>query len=134
MNKRPQAKYCGLSCKRKANRNLSSLEQKATSLYGRAQALWHNSRKRDHTNHSISLEWIQHKLEIGVCERTDIPFEFVYKQGRTAYAPSLDKIDPSKGYTEDNTQVVIWMYNAAKNIFTDADVLYMAKCLVNKES
>jgi hypothetical protein len=46
---------------------------------------------------------------------------------------SIDKIDPKKGYTLENSRVVVWIYNAAKNIFTDEDVMRMANALVNSD-
>lgn len=130
--KRKQAKYCSRYCKYKANKNLVSIEQYSTSINGRARVLLHNSRKRDPIGHSITLDWVLDRLTQGFCERTGIPFELAYQKGRTAFAPSLDKINPHGSYTEENTQMVIWMYNTAKNIFTDSDVLYMAKCLLDK--
>ena len=125
-------KYCSKSCKYKANRNLNSIESYVNSTHGRAVSLWHNSRNRDST-HSITLEWIKEQLDKGVCAVTGIPFVFSYHKTRSPWAPSLDKIDPSQGYTEENTRVVVWMYNAAKNIFTDSDVMLLASALVNKD-
>ena len=45
----------------------------------------------------------------------------------------LRENDPTIGYTEENTRVVVWLYNAAKNVFNDSDVLLMATALVNKD-
>jgi predicted nucleic acid-binding Zn ribbon protein len=131
INKRKDAKYCSSHCKWEANKNTEASKNYIISLRGRALAMWHNSKSRDKI-HSISVDWIENKLKIGICEKTGIPFDFIYGKGRTAFAPSLDKIVPSLGYTQENTQVVVWIYNTAKNIFTDGDVLYMAKCLLNK--
>lgn len=93
---------------------------------GRAAHLLHNARKRGEC--TISREWLVQKLEAGVCEITGIPFEYP-PSGTGPRAPSLDQLVPGAGYTPENTRVVIWMYNAAKNIFTDADVLAMARAL-----
>lgn len=95
-------------------------------------ALWHNSKTRSE-NHSISVEWIKEKLETGICEVTGLPFELVYGKGKVPWSPSLDQIIPGNGYTPENTRVVVWLYNSAKNIFTDEDVLKMAQALVNKD-
>lgn len=46
--------------------------------------------------------------------------------------PSLDKIDPSGGYTKSNVQVVCWWYNASKQQFTDAEVLTLCEAVVKK--
>ena len=42
---------------------------------------------------------------------------------------SLDRIDSSKGYVPDNVRVVCWMYNAAKQDWSDADVMMMLEAL-----
>ncbi len=44
--------------------------------------------------------------------------------------PSIDRIVPSEGYTDENTQVVVWAYNAAKGIGTSNDVMILARALV----
>lgn len=71
------------------------------------------------------------------CAQTGLPFE--YKAGTDSrsgwhrvgdMSPSLDKIDPLGGYTKDNVQIVVWMYNRAKGCNTDAAVLAFAKALV----
>lgn len=35
------------------------------------------------------------------------------------YGPSLDRINPSDGYTPENTRVVVWALNAMRNEFSD---------------
>lgn len=82
---------------------------------------------------TVEQDWIEAALVRGVCERTYIPFSF----DRPApglrfnpYAPSLDRIDPFKGYTADNVQVVCNAYNLGKNQFTDAQFLAFCKRVV----
>jgi hypothetical protein len=45
-------------------------------------------------------------------------------------APSLDRVDPSKGYTPDNTMVVSFLGNAMKNTTNYEDMLNTAKMTV----
>ena len=135
-NKRPQAIYCSRTCKCKANKNLESISKYNTSTAGRAKAMWHNAKTRaKENNYSFDLteEWIENKLINGFCEVTNLPFVITYLTGKQPWAPSLDKIDPLKGYTMDNTRVVVWLYNAAKNVFSDNDVLLMANALVKNK-
>lgn len=43
---------------------------------------------------------------------------------------SLDRIDSSKPYTEDNVQIVSWLYNRMKGSLTDEQLLFYCKTLV----
>jgi hypothetical protein len=98
--------------------------------------MWHNAKTRAKENNctfDITEEWIENKLINGFCEVTNLPFVITYLTGKQPWAPSLDKIDPLKGYTMDNTRVVVWLYNAAKNVFSDNDVLLMANALVKNK-
>ena len=46
---------------------------------------------------------------------TGIEFDLSFgKAHARPFGPSLDQIKPGAGYTEENTQVVVWIYNAAK--------------------
>ncbi len=86
---------------------------------------------------SLTLEWLEKKLSIGTCERTNLPFVFVIgttekKFGRHPHFPSIDRINSSLGYTEANCQVVCAIYNLAKQDWSDYDVLNMAKALIKK--
>lgn len=81
----------------------------------------------------IRIDDVLPAFERGVCQRSGIPFTFPDgKSGTRAFAPSLDRIDNSKGYIPGNVQVVLWMYNRAKGRDRDADVLRMARALVKQ--
>lgn len=45
---------------------------------------------------------------------------------------SVDRVDSSKGYELGNCQVVCWLYNAAKNRFTDEDVRRLAEAICTR--
>lgn len=89
----------------------------------RAVKLWHRAKSRNKPNFQITKIWVRKKLERGYCEVTGI--EFNYDKHKPHYnanpfAPSLDRVDCKKGYTYENTQVVIWGYNVAKS-YLDPD-------------
>ena len=69
-----------------------------------------------------------------VCPKTGLVF--TYKENGNNYGnrapttPSVDKIDPSKGYTIDNCQIVCWWYNVAKHQFTNEVVLELCQRVV----
>ena len=73
------------------------------------------------------------KLQSGYCEITGISFE-QNKGNRSPFGPSIDRIDPKKGYTKDNCRVVVSCYNLAKSNWSDDDVLRMAQAIVSKHA
>jgi hypothetical protein len=64
----------------------------------------------------LTLDWLLDKAEEQDfrCLLTGIEFYAEPpNQGRVhPYAPSLDRIEPSRGYTQDNVRIVIWAVNA----------------------
>lgn len=68
-------------------------------------------------------------LFAGSCAVAGIPFSL---ESGSPWAPSLDRIIPSQGYTPSNTRAVVWIYNAAKNKSADADVLTLAAHLLKR--
>lgn len=106
--------------------------------YGRARQMFTTARKRaaeKGIDFDLTPEWIQPKLERGVCEASGLPLEF---SGETwkgyghfrPWTPSLDRIDSTKGYTMDNVHVVCWIYNQAKGTGTHDDVVRFSKAIV----
>lgn len=88
----------------------------------------------------LTYEWLLATLEESdyTCAVTGLPFVFApaIDSPTSISSPwmiSLDRVDSSLGYTEDNVQVVCFMYNAAKNGFADTDVLHMARALVARQ-
>ena len=83
---------------------------------------------------NLSKEWVEKGL-LGLCPMLGVPFELnatgrSYKD-RHPLTPSIDKIDPDKGYTEDNCRIVSWWYNLAKAKYKDEEVLEFCKRVVN---
>jgi hypothetical protein len=81
--------------------------------------------KNRHEKHSVTLDHLQKGLDSGRCAVTSIPFVMGEKcsKGMNPFAPSVDRIDSSKPYSNDNCRIVIWAYNMAKGQMTD-DQLY----------
>ena len=83
---------------------------------GRAQSLLRVARYRaSRLNLPFDLDAasIAYLIEHTVCPYTLQPFVLV--RGRSPWAPSIDRIDNSKGYTQDNCSVVSFWWNIAKN-------------------
>ena len=58
--------------------------------------------------------------------------EHRYIKGQNAYRASLDRIDSSKGYTQDNVQLVVYIVNMIKNAFTEKE--FLENCLLIVEN
>jgi len=98
-------------------RNAESARKKArayrSTVYGRSVEMWHSHRrtaKKRGLDATLTKEWIEGKLD-GVCEATGLGFELT--GGRGPKSPSLDRIDSGKGYTPENTRMVLWAINLA---------------------
>ncbi|MBL1141851.1 MAG: hypothetical protein HND53_07455 [Proteobacteria bacterium] len=90
-------------------------------------ANFRTSAKKQGISINLTSEWIKEKLDKGVCEASGLPIvKKPYLKGdrgrRTFYAASLDRIDNSLGYTQENCRIVCWGYNLIKNNYTDRDV------------
>lgn len=80
---------------------------------------------------SLTPEWFEERLERNKCEITGITFQFTSDGQRlNPFSPHIDRIDPSKGYTESNSQMVCAIYNMAKLDWTHSDVMKMAEALL----
>ena len=80
----------------------------------------------------LTKEWIFEKIEAGRCEVTGVTFDFTSPGFNKVnkYAPSLDRTVKERGYTPENTKVVVWFYNTAKNCFSHNELLEFAKVLL----
>lgn len=96
---------------------------------------WTKSRaKRMGLEFDLTAEWIYGLLAAGKCAVTGIEFVLTEKdggkKGTDPFAPSLDRIDPSKGYIKENVRMVSYIYNCAKSEHTDQDVERMARAIL----
>lgn len=81
---------------------------------------------------SITEEQFMALFEPMQCAVTGMPLSWTDGE-RSPWAPSVDRIDSSAGYTLANTRVVSVMYNLAKSEWTDEHVMEMARWLVTRE-
>lgn len=114
-------------CRVWAQKNKTQRFQYGRRLYARQRAtmLCRNARQRarrkglayDLDDH---IQEIQLIIDNGCCELTGIPFDTTYRYGThrmpiNPRSPSLDRIDPTKGYVRDNVQVVLSAVNVMKS-------------------
>lgn len=116
-------------CKERNNKYFCSPKGQAIILYSRC----HTRAKRLGLPFSLTSEFLITKLNEGKCEATGIPFEYK-KGGRGPFSPSVDRINPEKGYTNKNCRVVCCSFNFAKGTWTDEDVIKMSKAFLSKIS
>jgi hypothetical protein len=86
--------------------------------------------KKRNLTFDLTLEWAEARWT-GRCELTDIPFEL----GRSKLgplSPSVDKIDPTKGYLKENCRIILLAINWMKSSGTDAQMYSVAEALLAK--
>ena len=102
------------------------------TLVGRASAMYHTTvkgAKQRGLDFDLPLSWYKEKLAIGVCEKTKLPFVLkpeenpftIISKGqiRNPFAPSVERLDSSKGYSVDNCVMVVCIYNFSKGVFSE---------------
>lgn len=83
---------------------------------------------------SLTHEWATARWT-GRCELTGIEFKVGLREsGPKFFSPSIDRIEPVKGYVENNCRFVLWGINAFKHDATDADMFMVAEALMRKHS
>ena len=82
---------------------------------------------------TITADWLNEKFEPMICEATGLRLIWDGPAKGNPWAPSVDRIDPSKGYTEDNTQITCWAYNWAKGNWSHDVLSIVAHAIVEKE-
>lgn len=82
----------------------------------------------------LTEDWMKKNLAADVCQATGLPFS--HETGTAAFnnpwAATVDRRDPTRGYTQDNCWVVCWVYNCAKQAWTEETVMKMAQALTDK--
>lgn len=106
------ARYAASGYRKRRERN--HLPWVASRLHIAARS---NARRRG-LIYELSPEWFLAKLEAGVCELTGLPLgRYGCNDPRS---PSPDRLDSDIGYTDENTRVILWWINQAKNNWPEA--------------
>jgi hypothetical protein len=80
------------------------------------------------TYFDLTLDWFEERWT-GVCELTGLPFE-LGNGIASPYAPSVDRIRPDGGYTQDNCRLVLLCVNMFKGRMDDKRMREVAEKLV----
>lgn len=77
----------------------------------------------------LSVSWYLEQFE-KPCAISGLPFDLT-AEGRD-WSPSVDRIDPTQGYTQSNCRLVLNCINMFKGTLSDDDIYYISKKIVNK--
>lgn len=105
-------------CKRCAK---ESRQRITSTLSGRVRASVKKTRTRNKES-TITEEDVYRLLEKqnGLCALSGVPLD---TKINNPYTMSIDRIDPSKGYTPDNIQLLCWAVNKMKMDFSQEDFI-----------
>jgi len=115
--------------------NIRSFNRRRT-MHGRIMNILESAKRRTKekgfTEFNLDYDFVYSLISYGKCIVTNIHFILENKNNSftNPYAPSLDRIDSSKGYTKDNVRAVIWQYNTMKGELTDEQVLEICKAVI----
>ena len=94
---------------------------------GRSQDV--NNTKGKTCEFTLTREWIEATLEAQghICPRTGITYEYDeykswHKRSGHPNRPSINRLNPAKGYTEDNCEIVSNYYNTMLSSWTRTEV------------
>lgn len=79
------------------------------------------------------LEYLWHKQN-GLCAISGIPMTYEIDSGRVYTNVSVDKINPGKGYTLDNIQLVCMEVNQMKSDLDMQTLLFLCKSIINQQT
>jgi hypothetical protein len=79
---------------------------------------------------TVTLPWLLERYT-GKCEATGVDLRLT-GETNDPFAPSLDRIDITKGYTHKNVRITCQIFNLARNVYNDEDLLVMARGLIHK--
>ena len=88
----------------------------------------HRASRRGFPTTDVTIDWLLERYA-GVCEVTGVDLR-VTADAKDPFAPSLDRIDNTKGYTTDNVRITCQIFNLARNVYNDEDLVTMARGLI----
>ena len=122
----------------KAKSYQTEQEQHFHSLYSRTKS----RAKRKSWEFDLTLEWLKEKYNKRICEATGIPFSLEKIENpndsealiKRPFAPSIDRIDSTKGYTQSNCQLVTWQYNQMKYLWSHKELIKFCRAVLIAEA
>jgi hypothetical protein len=135
-NRRHICKTCQRAAERSRKRShpdTVSAQMKSWRLKRRGYALVNVAKHRAKTRSlgfNLDPTDIQKRIDAGVCELTGITFNLT--EARAWNAPSLDRIDPKRGYTKDNVRVILYAVNVMANTWGHQRITEIASAIMDR--
>lgn len=83
---------------------------------------------------NLTNKWLEITLLKGTCQVSGLEFDLQASKGKSKnpFAPSVDKINPKKGYTKNNCQIVLHAINQAKGEMTMKEYIEITKLIAER--
>jgi hypothetical protein len=89
--------------------------------------------RRDKIAYDIDATYLHQLLDLqsGLCAISKVPLTFTKGSGHIATNASIDRIDPKKGYTKDNVQLLAFQVNAMKSNLNIDQLMEWCRLVLN---
>lgn len=119
--------------RRRIEYNARLAERRRSDPKFKAYEIWKQAKDRATMRgieFSLSRERVERAVLVGRCEVTGLRFSFEITGKRMSpLSPSIDRINPNRGYVVGNVQIVCWLYNRAKGDGAHEDVMMLVEAL-----
>lgn len=136
-NNHNHTSLCSKSCRNQwaANRQLEKRKESVEALLRMQLSQAKARAKKKGLEFDLDVAWMRDKLkeQNGCCAISGVKLKASKSPGRSKthkHTATFDRIDPNKGYTKDNVQILTYIANVCKNAFTQEDVMEFAFSVV----
>lgn len=121
----------------KSGKGMDMVRKNARRPNGRTSQLLRSIKlrtKKAGMEFDLTRDWILSRVERGRCEATGLTFVLTGDEERgrlrSPWSPSIDRLDTTRGYTQDNCRMVVLAFNTARSDWGDGVVMKMARALL----
>ena len=117
---REASKRCQADPVKRAAKHASTKAWKAEHPEHQLFKACKNSAKSRGQTCELTIEDVRNLIRPMQCSMTGVQLSWRWEgPGTNPWAPSLDRLDNSKGYTLDNVRLVCWAFNLARGVWHD---------------
>jgi hypothetical protein len=105
------------------------------TIKGKAKRLLMNKRReciKKNISFDLDEQWYYDRLEVG-CALTGLTFKLDSSGKVDSKSPTVDRIDPDKGYIKTNCRMILHCLNAFKGAYTDETMYDIATLLISRK-